>query len=67
MKERAVNRDRALIANNQMAVVDGNESAKVEDLRRDGQNQPGRDSQQCGGACLCSSEVAGCFLSEPRK
>ena len=33
IKERAVNRERALIAKNQMAAVDGNESAKVEDLR----------------------------------
>ncbi len=33
MKECAVNRDRELIAKNQMAAVDGNASARVEDLR----------------------------------
>jgi hypothetical protein len=35
IKECAVNRERVLIAKNQMAAVDGNESAKVEDLRRE--------------------------------
>ena len=33
MKERAVNRDGELIVRNQMAAVDGNASARVEDLR----------------------------------